>query len=202
MYPSTSQWRSPFFALIIAMLVAGLAAACTGEQGPAGQQGPQGSQGPAGSQGAPGSITFDDAPELVDLIRAMAATAPYLDGKKALEAGYKAGRNCVTTPGGAMGLHYTNPSFREDTIIDPTKPETLTYLPTESGLQLLTVEYAVNDVGQGTPSMFGQPFEGPMDPHGPPGTTGPQHYDLHVAVWTPNPAGLFEGSYPNLECPE
>ena len=138
----------------------------------------------------------------------MAATAPYLDEAKAIEAGYTSAEECVASPDGAMGVHYPNIPLIKDGIIDPSKPEVLMYIPTESGLKLVAFEYMlpvgppgapVPDPAPPAPSVSGQTFNGPMEGHHP---NMPPHFDLHVWAWMPNPDGLFEQFNPALSCPE
>lgn len=142
-----------------------------------------------------------------ELQAAKAATARYHSFEEAQAAGYTiAGAPCVAAPGlGAMGIHAVNPSLIGDPAINPTQPEVLLYLPKANGkLELTGVEYFKVDADQNVatdddrPSLFGQPFDGPMPGHDP---TMPIHYDLHVWLWANNPAGLFAPFNPNLSCP-
>ena len=134
-----------------------------------------------------------------------AATARYHSFEQAQAAGYTiAGEPCVAVPGlGAMGIHAINPSLIADPAIDPTQPEILLYLPKPNGrLELVGVEYFTVDADQNLatdadrPSLFGQPFDGPMPGHNP---TMPIHYDLHVWL-SDNPAGIFAPFNPALSC--
>ena len=137
---------------------------------------------------------------------AKAATARYHSIEQALAAGYVQGSPCETRPGlGGMGFHYVNPALMMDPAIDPTQPEILLYAPKENGkLELVGVEYLKVDADQNLatdadrPSLFGQPFAGPMPGHGP---GMPIHYDLHVWLWEDNPYGLFTTWNPNVVCP-
>ena len=149
-----------------------------------------------------------DQTALLALIQGMAATAPYLDETKAIEAGYAPTDDCVASPAGAMGFHYVNLDLIRDPAIDPGRPEILLYIPTENGPRLAGFEY-VQPIGPPdapipdpapTAKMVGSRiFDGPMLGHGP---GRPPHYDLHVWGWIPNPAGTFEGFNPALSCPE
>ncbi len=136
-----------------------------------------------------------------------AATARYHAFEQAQAAGYTiAGEPCVAAPGlGAMGIHAVNATLMGDPAINPTQPEIILYLPNANGqLELIGVEYFKVDADQNLatdadrPSLFGQPFDGPMPGHNP---TMPIHYDLHVWLWADNPAGLFPPFNPNLSCP-
>jgi len=136
-----------------------------------------------------------------------AATARYHSFAQAQADGYTiAGEPCVAAPGlGAMGIHAVNPALIADPAINPTQPEILLYLPKANGrLKLIGVEYLKVDADQNLatdadrPSVFGQPFDGPMAGHTP---TMPIHYDLHVWFWADNPAGMFAPFNPSLSCP-
>ncbi len=136
-----------------------------------------------------------------------AATARYHSFAQAQADGYTiAGEPCVAAPGlGAMGIHAVNPGLIADPAINPTQPEILLYLPKANGrLELIGVEYFKVDADQNLatdadrPSVFGQPFDGPMPGHTP---TMPIHYDLHVWFWADNPAGMFAPFNPSLSCP-
>lgn len=142
-----------------------------------------------------------------DVQAAKAATARYHSLQQAQAAGYTtAGEPCVTGPGGAaMGIHAINPALIGDPAINSTKPEVLLYLPNANGrLELIGIEYFKIDDDQDLntdddrPSLFGQPFDGPMLGHNP---SMPIHYDLHVWLWADNPDGLFAPFNPSLSCP-
>lgn len=139
-----------------------------------------------------------------DLARVRGALARYNSLEVAARDGYVPGSPCEETSAGAMGIHYINPSLFAPGI-DPLRPEILLYLPDQNGnLKLVGVEYFSPDADQNTstdddrPSIFGQPFEGPMAGHAP---RMPIHYDLHVWLFEANPAGLFAASNPALSCP-
>lgn len=134
-----------------------------------------------------------------------AATARYHSVKQAVRDGYS-GENapCVSSPGGTMGFHYVNAELLADPAIDPRKPEILLYAPDKHGkLVLVGVEYLAVDADQDLatdndrPSLFGQPFHGPMPGHGP---GMPVHYDLHAWVWSDNPSGEYAPFNPSLSC--
>ena len=150
-----------------------------------------------GTSGAePGKHDRADTGGLVAEIRK--ATEQFRDVNVALEAGYRPVNSCETTSAGSMGLHYFNPGLAAPGPVDPAKPEVLLYAPDRTGtLQLLGVEYFQPDVGQGTPSLGGELFDGPMAGHAP---GMPTHYDLHVWTEVANPAGVFEAFNPNVTC--
>ncbi len=156
----------------------------------------------------------DEAHELIEV---MQATAKYHDVKVAEADGYAAASPCVQAPPGGMGIHYVNPGLFEKPV-DPLTPAILLYLPTETGVKLIGVEYgavALAATAEGpapwfkeeapgswitsAPTILGQTFEGPMAAHGP---EEPWHYDLHVWLWEENPSGLFADFNPTVHCPE
>ena len=77
-------------------------------------------------------------------------------------------------------------------------------LPTRTTRRLVAIEYVKNDADGdlGTdddrPSLFGEPFDGPMEGHEP---GQPVHYDLHAWVWRHNPAGELAQFNPEVGCP-
>ena len=135
-----------------------------------------------------------------------AANARFHSVQQAEAAGYVAGKEpCVSSPAGAMGIHFSKPGSLADDAIDPLQPEMLVYLPNEDGqLKLVAVEYWKRDADQSMqttadrPTLFGQPFNGPMPGHSP---GMPVHYDLHVWLYADNPAGTFAPFNPSLRCP-
>jgi hypothetical protein len=106
-----------------------------------------------------------------------------------------------------------------DGVLDIEAPEALLYLPINGSLRLVAVEYLfpiVTDAGPywgcgaenqscppadppPAPELYaGQPFNGPMAGHE---DAMPWHYDQHVWLWAPNPAGMFSQWNPRLSCP-
>ena len=139
-----------------------------------------------------------------DLERVRGALARYNSVEQAENDGYVAASPCEETAEGAMGVHYVNTALFGPGI-DPLQPEVLLYLPDEDGKQkLVGVEYFSVDADQqlstddDRPTLFGQPFDGPMAGHGP---GMPIHYDLHVWLYEANPAGTFTAWNPSLSCP-
>lgn len=134
------------------------------------------------------------------------ATAAYRDPAAAIAAGYVATDVCVELPGtGGMGYHYVHPEHVGDSNIDPTLPEVLVYAPGRNGAhRLAAIEYlradADGDVAtdDDRPTLFGEPFEGPMEGHEP---GMPVHYDLHAWVWKPNRSGELAAWNPAVDCP-
>lgn len=140
-----------------------------------------------------------------DLQAVRSAVARFHSVEQAAAAGYQPGSPCESSPAGTMGVHYVNGPLAGDPAIDPLRPEVLLYLPDGSGdLKLVAVEYLRFDADQDLttdgdrPSLFGQPFQGPMLGHGP---GMPIHYDLHVWIAAANPSGLFAQWNPAIHCP-
>lgn len=170
---------------------------------------------PVGSEQstAQGATSLDSValgvPVGAELARARAATARYHDVSVALGEGFIQVSPCISSPAGAMGFHYLNPS-RLDGAAVVDEPEMLLYLEKDGRLLLVGVEYVVPVFRDGqpysgaeppadpgpNPRLFGKPFDGPMPGHGP---GEPWHYDLHVWLWN-NPAGMFAPFNPSLSC--
>jgi hypothetical protein len=139
------------------------------------------------------------------IVQIRQATAKYHNVDVALADGYVPVGECAELPGvGAMGIHYLNPELAMDDVIDPTKPELLLYEPGEDGkVHLVGAEWFMADPDQdlatdeGRPTIFGTPFDGPMEGHEP---GMPVHFDLHAWVWKANPAGTFAAWNPNVSC--
>ena len=142
------------------------------------------------------------------------ATAKYHDVNEAFNDGYINTHELAADPQeGVMGIHFVNPALLGDDIITPEKPEVLLYVPTKNGgYKLVGVEYYVPAaLVTKTPSLFGQPFDGPMLNHelDPDSLTEDQkkdpknnHYDLHVWIWHGNPSGIFAQYNPALKVNE
>jgi hypothetical protein len=142
---------------------------------------------------------------------AAAATARFHNLDAANAAGWnvvvkdKAGLICIDNqPIGGMGVHYANPSLLFDANLDPTQPEALVYAPNADGKpKLAALEYIVFDGAwkaaghTDPPSLFGQQFA--LSPDG--NRFGiPAFWSLHVWIWRPNSAGLFEPWNPSVHC--
>jgi hypothetical protein len=133
------------------------------------------------------------------------ATKRFRDVREARRAGYVPGAECVSSPEGAMGVHYTNPALAEDGRLNIRRPEILVYEPRGERRRLVAVEYyrpdadGRLDTDDDRPYLFGRGFDGPMEGHEP---GMPVHYDLHAWVWKRNPAGTFAMWNPRVECPE
>jgi hypothetical protein len=100
-----------------------------------------------------------------------------------------------------MGIHFLN-TAAVGPKPDPARPQILLYEPTGDKLRLVGVEWFI-PLSAGVkerPSLFGRPFDGPMDGHEPTMPKELRHYDLHVWLWKENPAGLFSPTNPNVKC--
>ncbi len=132
-------------------------------------------------------------------------TAAYHNEALAVAGGYKTTDHCVASEQGGMGYHYTKLEWIDE-FVDRSQPEILLYAPGEKGTRkLIGVEYFKVDADQNVdtdddrPSLFGQPFDGPMPGHEP---GMPIHYDLHVWLWRNNPDGIFAQFNPRVSCRE
>jgi hypothetical protein len=103
-------------------------------------------------------------------------------------------------PKGAMGVHFVNVTIQGPP--DPTKPNVLIYEPVGKDLKLVAVEWLVplTPETKERPSLFGEPFMGPMEGHEPLISKEYVHYDLHMWLFKPNPLGLFSPTNPDVNC--
>jgi hypothetical protein len=130
------------------------------------------------------------------------ALRKYADPLVAVRDGYLSTQGCVEYPEGGMGVHFINPALIGPAS-DPLRPPLLVYEPVEGGrLRLVAAEWFV-PLATGIaerPSLFGRPFDGPMEGHEPLMPRALHHYDLHVWLFKENPAGLFNAINPNVGC--
>jgi hypothetical protein len=136
----------------------------------------------------------------------------YQDVYTAVREGYFSTVGCVHYTGekmeghveyakGAMGVHFINTSLIGPTP-DPMRPPILIYEPEAGKLRLVAVEWFV-PLATGIkerPSLFGQPFLGPMEGHVPILPKDFTHYDLHAWLFKENPHGLFAPTNPDVSC--
>lgn len=133
------------------------------------------------------------------------ATATFRNVDNAVAAGYESSGTCVSGPsGGAMGVHYANPSLLGDGELDVTQPEVLVYEPGSDGrLRLVAAEY-VTFAEQWEAKHSGEPAS--LEGHhfnrlGATNRAGlPPHWELHVWAWKPNPRGTFADYNPIVSC--
>jgi hypothetical protein len=166
----------------------------------------------------PGTAAQSPAPSLpkvpADLEKIRASLQKYEDPIVAVHDGYFSTLGCVeflkagapgTVPAylvGGMGIHFLNPALIGPEV-DPLRPQILLYEPTAGGkLRLIGAEWFVplSTGVKARPSLFGAPFDGPMEGHHPLLPIDLHHYDLHVWLWKENPAGLFKPTNPSLTC--
>ena len=148
-----------------------------------------------------------------ELEKMKAALEKYQDPYVAVRDGYFSTLGCVEYPkaggagrvpypAGGMGIHFLNPALIGPNV-DIAKPPILIYEPQSSGtLRLVAAEWFV-PLATGIkerPQLLGRPFDGPMEGHEPLLPQALHHYDLHVWLWKPNPAGLFSPTNPDVKC--
>ena len=102
-------------------------------------------------------------------------------------------------PKGAMGIHFVNLTLQGPP--DPLKPNVLIYEPVNGKLELIAIEWLVPLAAvKERPSLFGVPFQGPMEGHEPLIVQGFHHYDLHAWLFKDNPNGMFSPTNPDVSC--
>ncbi len=157
-----------------------------------------------------GTANADDAQKAqLDALRQ--ALAKYEDPYVAVRDLYLSTVGCVHYSGekiegsmeyakGAMGIHFVNVTVQGPP--DPSKPNVLIYEPVGGKLQLVAAEWLVPLTAdtKERPSLFGQPFLGPMEGHEPLMPQGFVHYDLHAWLFKDNPLGMFAPTNPNVSC--
>lgn len=138
-----------------------------------------------------------------ELERVRAALEKYQDPVVAVHDDYFSPLGCIEYPSGLMGVHFLNPRLIGP-VPDPMQPQILLYEPVGDKLRLVGAEWFI-PLATGVkerPSLFGQPLDGPMEGHEPLQPAGLHHYDLHVWLFMPNPAGLFSPANPVARCPQ
>ncbi|CAN5820547.1 hypothetical protein BH24CHL6_BH24CHL6_01990 [soil metagenome] len=138
----------------------------------------------------------DSTREFRDVAAAEAAGYGILEGTPFEE--------CIDEPGeGAMGLHYVNGDLVGDTVLDPTTPEALVFIPRADGsLQLVAVEYVVfaeawDAENTEPPQVLGREMHLIGEPNR---YELPAFYELHAWVWKDNPSGMFYEWNPDVSC--
>ena len=102
-------------------------------------------------------------------------------------------------PKGSMGIHFVNVTLQGPP--DPLKPNVLIYEPDGKKLRLVAAEWLVPLAAvKERPTIFGQPFQGPMEGHEPLIPQGFHHYDQHVWLFKDNPLGMFSPTNPDVKC--
>ncbi len=149
-----------------------------------------------------------------ELASARALLDKYRDPIVAVHDGYLSTLACLEFPtawsegemrysAGGMGVHFLNPG-NIGPALDPAKPQVLIYVPEGDRLRLVAAEWFLPAAAAGAepPTIFGKALAGPMEGHKPIMPEGLHHYDLHVWLWQPNPAGMFSPTNPTVDCPE
>jgi hypothetical protein len=147
-----------------------------------------------------------------ELEKARTALEKYKDPVAAVHDGYFSTVGCVhfpqaggvgriPYPAGGMGVHFLNPALIGP-VPDPLRPQILLYEPDGDKLRLVAAEWFIPlQTGiKERPQLFGHPFDGPMEGHHPLMPTAVHHYDLHVWLFKPNPAGIFSPTNPAVQC--
>ena len=149
-------------------------------------------------------------PSKADLDAARQALEKYKDPYVAVRDLYLSTVGCVHYSGekipghmeyakGAMGVHFVNVTVQGPP--DPKKPNVLIYEPHGKELTLVAAEWLVPlSVAKTRPTVFGQPFQGPMEGHEPLIPKDFHHYDLHAWLYKDNPLGMFSPTNPNVSC--
>jgi hypothetical protein len=147
-----------------------------------------------------------------ELEQVRTALEKYQDPYVAVRDGYLSTVGCVyyrrpggpgrvPYPAGGMGIHFVNVQLIGPTP-DPMRPPILLYEPRGGKLRLVGAEWFV-PLATGVkerPTLFGRPFDGPMEGHEPLLPQSLHHYDLHVWLWRANPQGLFSPTNPEVRC--
>lgn len=148
-----------------------------------------------------------------ELAAVRAALDKYQDPIAAVHDGFLSTVGCVEYPEGGsegamryppggMGVHFLNLQWIGP-VLDPARPQVLIYEPDGDKLRLVAAEWFMPAelAGAERPKIFGRELEGPMEGHKPLMPEEFHHYDLHVWLWKPNPAGLFSPTNPAVRCP-
>lgn len=162
--------------------------------------------------GANSVLAQELSEELATVRRAL---EKYQDPVVAIHDGYLSTLGCIGFTSGAgpdrvpsyapggMGVHFVNRSLIGP-VPDPKRPPILLYEPVGDELRLVGAEWFI-PLATGVkerPSLFGQPFDGPMEGHHPLQPIELHHYDLHVWLFKPNPTGMFKPVNPDVKCPK
>jgi hypothetical protein len=152
-----------------------------------------------------------DEPHKAELDALRQAMEKYKDYRVAVRDLYLSTVGCVHYDGtkheghveyakGAMGVHFVNLTIRGE--LDPMKPNVLIYEPVGDKLELVAVEWLVPFTAdtKERPTLFGQPFQGPMEGHEPLIPKEFVHYDLHAWLFKDNPLGMFNPVNPDVKC--
>jgi hypothetical protein len=164
-----------------------------------------------GCAGLTGTAWGSDKPTEAQIEALRKSLEKYQDYKVAVRDLYLSTVGCVhysgekvdghmVYPKGAMGVHFVNVTISGPP--DPMKPNVLIYEPVGKELKLVAIEWLVplTPDTKERPSLFGEPFMGPMEGHEPLIPKEYVHYDLHMWLFKPNPLGLFSPTNPDVNC--
>lgn len=164
----------------------------------------------AGLWGAGPAPAGAEEPNKAEIEAARKALEKYQDPYQAVRDLYLSTVGCVhysgekmegrmEYPKGGMGVHFVNLTIRG--APDPMKPNVLVYEPDGDKLRLVAVEWLVPlEAAKERPTLFGQPFQGPMEGHEPLIPKEFHHYDLHAWLFKDNPEGMFSPTNPDVKC--
>lgn len=146
-----------------------------------------------GLTATPALPASDAGTPLVRHVRA--ANERFADPKAAEAEGFSPIPCASSVQVGAMGIHYVNPGYLKDGIIDIAKPEAVMYEPQPDGtLELVAVEYITFE---GPAALEGQLFNF----SGAPNRYGlDPFYELHVWAWRENVDGPFADNNKAVSC--
>jgi hypothetical protein len=139
-------------------------------------------------------------PKLVQLVRE--ATAQFLNVNAATAAGYGPFLGCISgSDHGAMGVHYVNGALLNGQL-DVFHPQGLIYEPVNGKMQLVGVEYIVDQAtwlanNPNPPVLEGQTF---LLVNSPNRYNINAFFELHVWAWRDNPQGAFVDWNNSVSC--
>jgi hypothetical protein len=143
------------------------------------------------SENSPAAHVHAAPATLVQLVRA--ATKHFINVNAATAAGYAPFLGCISgSDHGAMGIHYVNGTLLNGEI-EVSRPQALIYEPSKGKMQLVGVEFIVDQKtwlanNPSPPVLEGQTFLLVDSPN----RYGiPAFFELHVWAWRDNPQGAF-----------
>jgi len=137
-----------------------------------------------------------------ELAKIRASLEKYKDPIVAVRDGYLSMVGCIEYPSGGVGVRFLNNSLMS-TVANPDYPPILIYEPTGDRLRLVAAEWLI-PVAMGVsepPTLFGQPFEGPMEGEHPLMPKEMVHYNLRMWLFKENRFGLYNPTHPEVKCP-
>lgn len=140
------------------------------------------------------------------LATAREASQKYQDVKVALAEGFVPFSECIE----GQGVHFVNIARLTTPEVDVRYPEILLYLPAgETDYQLVGIEHVKVDDDQDLatdddrPTLYDQPFIGPMVGHDEPLHAEPKHFERHVWLYSSKWLdGMFVQHNEAVSCPD